>query len=264
MHQLGQVFPLVVTVNEHRHKKGPHHRNRGGFCGGKNTTQNATQNDAHGHQAPHCIGTNFERLFHRDYAAFGVVFLARHIEAINCQTQPQQQSGEDTRHEQGGYRHRTASCHRIDHRIVARWNQNSLHRAAHSDSRGKWPWITILLHFGNEDRANGCRIGHRRTGNCPKKSGRQNIDQRQAATHETDQHTSKRDKTPGHAAFGHDCTCQYKAGNGQQGKFVDATGHLDHDCIQRQVNPHRPDQGGEAQGICHGHAHQHQQNKTAN
>ena len=65
-------------------------------------------------------------------------------------------------------------------------------------------------------------------------------------TARSDQYTSKRDKTPGHAAFGHDCTCQYKAGNSQQGKFVDATGHLDHDCIQRQVNPHRPDQGGEA------------------
>ena len=216
VHQLGQVAPAVVTVNEHGHKEGPNHRNRGRLGGGKNTAHDAAQNDDHGHQAPHGVQANFQRLRHRDHATLGVVAFTRHIQTINRQTQTQQQARKNTGHEQRSHRHRAAGRHGINHSVVAGWNQDGLNRTTDSDRRGEWTRVTVFFHFRNQHRPDRRRIGHRRAGNRAEKGGGQNIDQRQTTAHKADQHAGKSNQSARHAAFCHDGAGQHKTGDGQQ------------------------------------------------
>jgi hypothetical protein len=66
VHQLGQIAPLVVAVDEHRDEKRPQHRDRSRLGGGEHARQDAAQDDDHGRQAPHRIAADAQGLAQRD------------------------------------------------------------------------------------------------------------------------------------------------------------------------------------------------------
>ncbi len=62
VHQLGQLTPLVVAVDEHGDEERPQHRDRRRFRGSEDARENAAENDDHRHQAPHRFTADFSAL----------------------------------------------------------------------------------------------------------------------------------------------------------------------------------------------------------
>ncbi len=156
-----------------------------------------------------------------------------------------------------------AGGQRVEHRVVAGRCQQGLHRTADGHRRGEFPGIAATFHFWNQHRTDRGGVRHRGAGDRAEKGRGHDVDQRQAATHETDQHSGERHQASGHAALGHDRAGQHEERDGQQGEFVHAPGDLNHQGLERDVDPPRADQCGKAQGVGDRHADQDQCDKTA-
>ena len=191
MHQLGQITPLVVAVNEHGDEERPHHRDRRRLGGSEDASEDAAKDDDHGHQAPHRFTGDFQRGAQRDHFTLGVVASARKDHAQAHHHCAEQQPRHDPGHKQRSDRYRAARCQRVQHRVVAGRGEQSLYRAANRYRRGELTGVTGALHFRNQYRAHGSGVGDGRAGNRAKEGRGDDIDQRQAAAHKPYQYPGK-------------------------------------------------------------------------
>jgi len=127
--------------------------------------------------------------------------------------------------------------------------QECLHRTGDGHRGGELPRVALLFHFRDQHRADRGRVRQGRAGDGAEKGRGGDIDQRQAAADEADQHPGEGDQAAGHAAFGHDRAGQDEERNGQQGEFVHAAGDLDHHGVQWNIDPPGTDQSGQAEGV---------------
>ena len=177
-------------------------------------------------------------------------------QAEQHQRKAEQQSGNHAGEEKACDRHHAASRQRIDHRIVARRNDDRLQRGADGHIGCEHPRIAFRGHLGDHYRTDRGRVGDRRSGDAAHDRGREDIDLRKAAPHprEPDDHGCKVDQPLGHAALGHDGARQHEERDGQHGDLAHATGKLLHDRADRQVDPQRADQRRQRQRIGDRHA----------
>ena len=193
----------------------------------------------------------------------GKLALAGDVQAVRAQAGAQQQTRQHAGEEQGGHRHRAAGRHRVDDRVVARRDQDRLHRTADRDGGREAARVAVLFHLGNQHRADRGRVGHRRAGDGAEECRGQDVDQRQTAANEADQHAGERHQPARHAALGHDGAGQHEAGDGQQRELVDAAGDLDHHAVERKVDPPGADQRGQTEREGDRHADQHEDREAA-
>ena len=131
-----------------------------------------------------------------------------------------------------------AGGQRIDHRVVRGRDQQRLQRARDRHVDGEQARIAVLDHLRDHHRADRGGVGHRRARDGAEHGRGQDVDQRQAAAHEADEHLGEVDDPLGHAALGHDGAGQDEERDRQQRKVVHAVGRLDHDGFERQADPY--------------------------
>ncbi len=85
----------------------------------------------------------------------------------------------------------------------------------------------------------------------------------EAAADEADEHLGEIDEAVRHAAFGHDAAGEDEERDREQREIVHAVGGLEHDGFERQVDPERRDDGGEAERVGDRHAEQAQHAEAA-
>ena len=205
----------------------------------------------------------FERLAQRDHLALREVVAVGDDEAQHHQRQPQQQARDDAGDEQMRHRHRAAGRQRVDDRVVRGRDQQRLQRARDRHVDGEQARIAVLDHLRDHHRADRGGVGDRRAGDAAEHGRGQDVDQRQPAADEADEHLGQVDDALGHAAFGHDGAGENEERDGQQREVVHAVGRLEHDGFERQAHPDRGEDGGEAQRIGDRHAEQAQHGEAA-
>jgi len=126
---------------------------------------------------------------------------------------------------------------------VAGRDQNRLHRPAGRHRRRVFARITLLLHLRDHHAADRRRIRHRRAGNRAEERRGDNVHQRQPTADKADEHVGEIHQPSGNAPFRHDRPGKNEERDCQQGKFIDPAGDLDHQRLQRQVNPQRARHG---------------------
>ena len=185
---------------------------------------------------------------------FGKFAPARDQQDQRHQAEPEQKARDDAGEEQIGDRDRAAGRERIDHRVVRRRDQQRLHRARAGHADGEQPRIAVLHHLRDHHRADRGGVGDRRARDAAEEGGRQDVDQRQAAADEADEHLGEVDQALGHAALGHDAAGQHEERDREQREVVGAVRDLEHHRLERDVDPQRREQGGEPERVGDRHA----------
>ena len=91
----------------------------------------------------------------------------------------------------------------------------------------------------------------------------EDVDQREPAADEADEHLGEVDQARRHAALGHDRAGEHEERDRQQREVVGAVGDLEHHRLERDVDPQRGDERGEAERIGDRHAERAQQRERA-
>ncbi len=241
--QQRQVGPFVVAVDEHGDEEGVDAGDCRRLGRGEDAGQDAAQDDDHGHQAPDRLVGDAHRLAQPDRLALWEVLAMGDDEAQDHQRQPEQQTRDDAGHEQVRHRHGAAGGQRIDHRVVRGRDQQGLQRARDRHVDREQARIAVLDHLRDHHGADRGGIGDGGARDGAEHGRGQDVDQRQAAANEADEHLGQVDDPLRHAAFGHDGAGQDEERDRQQRKIVHAVGRLDHDGFERQVDPQRREDG---------------------
>ena len=199
----------------------------------------------------------------RDHLALRVVVAIRDDENEDDERQPQQQGRNDAGHEQVGDRDRPAGGDRINDHVVRGRDQKRLQRARDRDVDGEQARIAILDHLRNHHRADRRGVGDRRSGDAAEHRGGDDVDQRHSAANEADEHLGEVDEALGHAADRHDRAGENEERDCQQRKSAHAAGDLEHHRFERDAGVERGGNGGDAERIGDGHAHQADNGETA-
>ena len=91
----------------------------------------------------------------------------------------------------------------------------------------------------------------------------EDVDQRQAAADEADEHLGEIDQAHRHAALGHDGAGEHEERDREQREVVGAVGDLEHHRFERDVDPQRRDQRSQAERVGDRHAERAQQRERA-
>ena len=166
--------------------------------------EDAAEDDEDRDQAPERLDGDPERLAQRDDLAFREVVAVGDDQAQDHQRQAEQQARDDAGDEQMRDRDRAAGRERIDHRVVRGRDQQRLQRAGDRHVDGEQPRIAVLDHLRDHHRADRGGVGDRRARDAAEHGRGEDIDQRQPAADEADEHLGEVDDALGHAALGHD------------------------------------------------------------
>jgi hypothetical protein len=191
------------------------------------------------HQPPEGVDRDLDRLAQWHGLASGVAIAIGEDEAQHDQRCTEQETRSDPCHEQANDRDRAAGGERINHRVVARRDEQCLHRGADRHIGGKDARVAGLLHLRDHHRPDRRSVGHRGARNPAQKCGGKNIDHRQPATNagDPDQHVGERHQPPCHAALGHDGAGEHKKRDRQHCEFTDPARHLEHHRFERDTDP---------------------------
>ncbi len=179
------------------------------------------------------------------------------------QREPEQQRRDHAAHEQMRDRDRAAGGERIDDHVVRGRQQQRLQRAGDGDVDGEQARIAVLDHLRDHHRADRRGIGDGRAGEAAEHGRGDDVDQRHAAANEADEDLGEVDEAFGHAADGHDRAGKDEERDRQQREAAHAAGDLEHHRFERDVDPQRGEDGGEAERIGDRHAQEAQDREAA-
>ena len=237
MHEVRQVAPLVVAVDEEGDEEGVDAGHRGGLGGREHARQDAADDDHHGHQAPQRLEHDARDVLERDRLGLRHVAPVRGPQHQADQAQAEQEPREHAGEEQMRHRDGAAGGDRVDHGVVRGRDQQRLHRAADGDVGGEHARVALLHHLRNHHRADRRGVGDRGARDAAEQRAGQHVDHRHAAADEADEDLGEVDQARRHAALGHDAAREHEERDREQHEVVGAVGDLQHHRLERDLDP---------------------------
>src|SRR5262245_21999842 len=262
--QLRHLAPLDVAVDEHRDGEGVNAGDRSGFGRREDAGQDAAQDDRDRDHAPDRIDGDLDRLTQRHDLASGELVPVSDDQNKNDQRQTKEQGWNDAAHEQVSYGDRPARGDRINDHVVRGRDEKRLQRARDRDIDREQARIAVLDHLRDHHRADRRSIGDGRARDATEHRGGDDVDERHSATNEADEHLSQVHEALGHTADGHDRAGEDEERNGQQREAAHPAGDFEHYRFKRDPGVECGENGGNAERICDGHAHQTDDGETTN